>query len=661
MTTVFASMQISFAQIDTGLGGGIGGAVINGTQGGFVNADGIGTGNVDLNFNGNAHVNWGSLNINNGESLNFNAQNGVNGITVLNTVNGDMSRIYGTITANDGIGQLIISNPNGVLFNGATFDAAGDVMITSQPMTATFMPDGAMNVSNLTPTAQLGVVQIQDSNFSVGGEFNILAPYIEIAAGTTQATNGMKLVTANGQDYLSINDAYGESKVPGVRLVAVDIDGDIYIEAPTGSVRTVNGGTIDGNVSIKANGDVGLNYKDNGQKLTINGNLTSETSGQKSFVRNADINGNLAMSSSGGFVDVGNIYVKGNADLKTTGQNDIHDNKYNHFVHVIGDSKVDGNLNIDSSQNIHIGGYDYDAQKLAEGNLTVGGDLTAHAHNGHVMTTIDTTANKISLKSDNLNVLTDGNATLTANQYDFSANGYIGGLTSTDEMSVDEKIVNIMENYIPIPDSVGTPSYINIAGGEVTNISNPEGASAYIASKGDMTLTGANAGNIYLTSYGNDINITGENVHANNITVGGETDKLKVDYPSRDYTLKYTNIRDNREVTIKGDEEITYELTNGENGYNKGNQIKGENTYLVGPDKEVEPTPEPDPEPLPDPDDNENIKVLRSYERPASPVAAQPYTPIAYAAELDDDQENPGVRKNVDGSVTVVRAFPMVD
>ena len=38
---------------------------------------------------------------------------------------------------------------------------------------------------------------------------------------------------------------------------------------------------------------------------------------------------------------------------------------------------------------------------------------------------------------------------------------------------------------------------------------------------------------------------------------------------------------------------------------------------------------------------------------------AQPYTPVAYAADLDDDQEDNGVRKNVDGSVTVVKTYAM--
>ena len=654
------AMAIEFdGGLDTGLGKEHGGAVIDKITGGYVDYN-KGNNSFDLNFNGDAHVNWGNLNIDKGESLNFNAANGANGLTILNTVNSGMSTIYGQINANPGIAKLIISNPNGVLFDGAQFTTAGDAMITTQPITAEFI-NGQMQLANNVNSIPVGMVQIKDSDFNVGGEFNILAPAIDIAKGYIQAKNGIKLVTENGQDYLAANADNEDAMYPGVRMEAVNIDGDVYIQNKGGSVRTSNGGTINGNVNVTSdNGSVAFNYRNNGEKLTINGNLNSNANGQMTFVRNADVKGNLALSNSGGFVDIGDVHVTGNADLKTTGVDDITDNKFNHFVHVIGETQVDGNLNVDSSQNIHIGGYDYDAQKLADGKLTVGGDLTAHAHNGHVMTTIDTSANKISLKSDTHNVLTDGKATLTANQYDFSANGYIGGLQATDGMTVDQKVLTIMEKYYLIPETVGTPAYINIAGGEVTGINTPTGASAYIASSGDMTVTGANAGNIYLTSYGKDINITGNNVHANNITVGGETDKLKVDYPSRDYNLTYTNIRDNAQVNIKGNEEITYNLTNGENGYNRGQQIKGENTYLVGP--EGPDGPGPGPTPTPDPDPNESAKVLRSYERQPNVTAAQPYTPIAYAADLDEDQQNDkGIRKNVDGSVTVVKAFPMID
>ena len=80
-----------------------------------------------------------------------------------------MSKIYGQIKADNGISNLIISNPNGVLFDGAKFTTAGDTMITTQ----------ALNTANLdlaNPTFSdkaLGVVTIQNSDFSIGGDFNV--------------------------------------------------------------------------------------------------------------------------------------------------------------------------------------------------------------------------------------------------------------------------------------------------------------------------------------------------------------------------------------------------------------------------------------------------------------------------------------------------------
>ena len=92
LTALFASIQVSYAAIDTGLGAGNGGAVINNTTGGFVNGV-AGNGSYDLNFNGNSHVNWDSLNVNKNESLNFNAVGGAKDLTILNTVNKGMSNI----------------------------------------------------------------------------------------------------------------------------------------------------------------------------------------------------------------------------------------------------------------------------------------------------------------------------------------------------------------------------------------------------------------------------------------------------------------------------------------------------------------------------------------------------------------------------------------
>ena len=648
LTALFASMQVSYAAIDTGLGVGNGGAVINNTTGGFVDIK-TGNGSANLNFNGDSHVNWDTLNVNKGESLNFNAVDGANNLTILNTVNQGMSNIYGQISANSGIGKLIISNPNGVLFDGATFATAGDAMITTQPMTATFV-NGAMNVSNVATTTPVGVVTIQDSNFNVGGQFNILAPSINVARGTVKTKDGMKLITENGQDYLSTGN---DVSTKGVRLEAVNIDGNVYVIADKGIVKTVGGGDIKGNLNVKSDDSVALNYVDNGKVLHVTGDVDVDGNGVLMYARNTKVDGNLNMTNGGGFLEVGNVQVGKDMNLTTVAKSE-NPQGYKHFTHVVGNNKIGGNATINSKDNIHIGNYKIEEGKLLDGSLTVGGNLTAHAQDGHVMVTIDTSANKISLKSDNLNVLSDGKATLSANEYEFSANGYIGGLSGTENNTVDEVIIAVMENYKHIPNSVKTPSNMNIAGGNITKIDTP--SVAYIASKGDVKLTGANAKDVHITAPGKYIEITGDKVHADNIIVGKETDKLKVDFPSRDYTLKYTNIRDAKEVTVKGTDVITYELTNGPDGYNTRDPRPEDTTYLVGPDKPV--TPDPD-KPIINPEDNDNVKVLKGFEKPDAVDAAQPYTPVAYAADLDEDEVDTGVRKNVDGSVTVVRAFVM--
>ena len=555
------------------------------------------------------------------------------------------------------------------MFDGAKFTTAGDAMITTQPMTATFI-DGTMKVSNVATTTPVGVVTIQDSNFNVGGEFNILAPSINMVRGTVQTKDGLKLITENGQDYLSTGN---EVSKKGVRLEAVNIDGNVYVVADKGVVKTVGGGEIKGNLNVKSDDSVALNYVDNGKVLHVTGDVDVEGNGVLMYARNTKVDGNLNMTNGGGFLEVGNVHVGKDMNITTVAKSE-NPQGYKHFIHVVGNNKVGGNATINSKDNLHIGNYKIEEGKLLDGSLTVGGDLTAHAQDGHIMVTIDTSANKISLKSDNLNVLSDGKATLSANEYEFSANGYIGGLSGTENNTVDEVVIAVMENYKHISNSLKTPSNMNIAGGNITKIDTP--SVAYIASKGDVKLTGANAKDVHITAPGKYIEITGDGVHADNIIVGKETDKLKVDFPSRDYTLKYTNIRDAKEVTVGKTEEITYELTNGENGYNTRDPRPEDTTYLVGPDKPVVPTPDPDPtpDPKPDPDpiptpdpdkpiinpeDNDNVKVLKGFERPDAVDAAQPYTPVAYAADLDDDEVDTGVRKNVDGSVTVVRAFVM--
>ena len=680
LSAVFASMQIAYAD-------GLADASINYTGGGFVNMEN-GVNSATLNFNGNGVVDWNTLNVNANETLNFNAVDGANGITILNTVSGgQMSHIYGTVNSNAGVGRLIISNPSGMLFDGAHFTTAGDLMLTTQQL-APIMNGTTMTGYQGVNTVATEGITIRNSDFTVGGEFNITAPDINAINAAIKADQGFKLITRDGQNFL-VSTNHGEVN-KGVRLESISVDGNVYIISGKDYTKIVNGGTINGNFTIDSNGIVALNYTNpEGNDLVVQGDLSVDSNGDLNlgqnnvfighgnvmYLRNAQVGGNLHMANSGGFLEVKDIKVDGNADLTTTaGAN----TRVKHFVHVIGDNEIGGNMNIDSIHNIHIGNYDINSMTLLPGSLKVGGNLTAHAEDGHIMVTVDTEANKIALKSDTLNVLTDDMAVLKANEHKFEANGYIGGIgtyVNSNGQTVDgtRRIISLMENYTHIPSDIQAHTYMNIAGGDVTKISATPNGAVYIKSNGDMTVNNATAGNLNLTAVSTTDPLGGniilhDNITANNVNIGGETKTLKLPYESRNYTLNYTRINGTEATTIDGATEITYDmLESNPNGYNVGTQT-AYNTRIIAPDQPTPPGPTPPPTPptppTPDPQDpdvpdNDNIKFLNNLSRDQVATAidaGQVYTPIAFAADLDDEIDT-GVRKNVDGSVTVVKAY----
>ena len=644
--TMFATMQIASATIDTGLDN----ALINHATGGFVGVENPDANTANLNFNGNSHVNWDTLNVGANENLNFNAVDGASGITVINTVNTGMSEIYGKVNANDGIAKLIISNPNGMIFDGATFTTAGDTMLTTQPLNVNIY-DYAPN-SNLgyyfgeSTTAATKPIVIRNSDFSIGGSFNIIAPSIEAVKTAVKADKGFKLITADGENYL-VNLVRPASETPTqdseVRLESVSIDGDVYIVSGKGIVKTVNGGDIKGSLNIKSDGNVALNYVNDGKTLNVTKDVNVDAFGRAQYLKDANVGGNVDMANSGGYLEVENINVDGDVNLTTTVAGNT-DRK--HFIHVVGENEIGGDLNIDSIHNIHIGAYNYSEGTFHDGHVNVGGDVNALAREGSVTVTIDTSADKINLESGTLNILTDGKALLKANEYQFKANKYIGGIKDS------AYLIDIMEHYIPLP-APAEKAFVQIDGGNVTKVQTADNGYAFIRSKGDMNVTGVDAYRVNLASDQHDI-VIGDDVHADTIVVDGETKNLTVALPSRDYRLKYTDIKDTEVITIDPNTTITYEMANGENGWNKGTQTE-DNTYLVVPG----PGPQPEPPTPPVEPNNDNVKILNNLlpDQVATAIdAGQVMMPIAYAADLDEDEDK-GVRKNVDGSVTVVRPF----
>lgn len=680
LCSVFAAMQVSYAAIDTGLGVGNGGAVINNATAGLTGVD-IAPGSATLNFGANTHVNWDTLNVNGNEALNFNGNDGTNGLIILNTVNQGMSNIYGQINTNNNIGKLIISNPNGVLFDGAKFTTAGDTMITTKNMTGVDVnniTDGTWGTLVDPATNNLVTVQIlNNSDLSAGGEFKIIAPKIDAQNSKITAGNGLKLITANGADYLLQNKSLTQKK--GVTMLkAMNINGNVEVVNDIGAFSVSNGTKINGDLKAEVGGYAHLLGADENNKIEITGDADLTGHGQQLILRNAKVDGNVKMQNDGGFVEINNLTAGKNVDLKTTGWQPINHQKYDHFVHVVGNTDIAGDLNIDSSQNIHIGNYQvtnnpYDTNatanywegNLLNGKLNVGGDITAKTSGGHITTTIDTTAKNIDYTAKSYNdgtklrggnILSDGKAVIKADTYKFKSDGYIGALKASGGHSIDDKIINVMEEYQFIPDDTASHEYMVVNGGTISKLETPKKSAdgndvhTYIKSNNDLLVNGANAGVVNLTAPDKKITVTGD-VHAKEINVDGRTGTLQLDFPNRDFTTNYTNIRDGVVKTIAPNEAITYNLTNAPSGYNAPDfqQTDGTTTtYLVGPDA---------PQPVNPPTDDNVRTMVVIPDDPTAPMAS---TPVAYAADLDEDDEMP-CRKNVDGSVTVVRAYPMMN
>ena len=367
-------------------------------------------------------------------------------------------------------------------------------------------------------------------------------------------------------------------------LKAMNINGDVVITNDVGALSISDGTVINGDLKATTGGYIHAFGAAADDRITIKGDADLTSHSAQLILRNANVDGDLNMNNDGGFVEINNVKVGNNASLTTTGWQDIDHTHYDHFVHVNGNTDIGGDLDINSSQNIHIGNYEvtntpsatipYWEGNLLDGNLKVGGNLTAKTTGGHITTTINTTAKNIDFTAQSYNdgtkirggnILSDGKAVLTADTYKFKSDGYIGALKASDGHTVDDKIINVMEEYQFIPDDTASHEYMNINGGTISKIETPKTSTAgndvqvYIKSNNDLLVNGANAGTVNLVAPDKKITITGDGVHAKEFNIGGRTGTLQLDYEGRDFTTHYTNIKDGVVKTIKPTDKITYE------------------------------------------------------------------------------------------------------
>ncbi len=702
---VIATAQTVNAAIDTGLGAGLGGAVIDSTQGGFAGYD-LGTNSADLNFNGSSVVNWSSLNLNSGETLNFNTVDGANGITVLNTVQGGISQIYGDINADNGISHLIISNPNGMLFDGCHFTAGGEVSLNATPMYAEFDENGNMKLVDKRYTQEeLGQlnfwdpgysvvkISVKNSDFTVGGDFSIVAPNINVWDSKISVGGGngtFKLSTADGYEYIyggiaaNTNDTGRDvdprTLVSGrtINIQAIEVDGNVEIVIPERGavVGWHRGGHVTGDLNIDANDCVAINMLSYAsQPLTVDGNVNIEANGTIASVNNTTVGGNLDVHNKSGIVEVKDVTVGNDMTLTAEAQRPNRQNKKSE-IWMDGNNKVGGNVFLNAIHNILIGN-----NRGEKSSLTAGGNVSAHAQDGHVMVTSDVTADNISLKSDNFNILTDGEAVLTANTYEFYSNGYIGGLgTCVVEHGAEaQDLRSIVESYTFVPsltiraedgimyanetfDNLSNSKALIVNGGTITNLI---AGYAKIDSLGDLKIENANiAEDMRISAIDSNLDLTSDNIHAQVIYVGDKTDSLTLAAEGRDFITTFFSILHgdtHRPSAIRPDGVVTEDLATSLNTPKEGLERAEDTTelrFVTTPVDPVIPPVEPTEPSMPG-DGADNVKVLNSMNNDLlsqATDAAPVNTPTAYAADLDDDDNaSAPIRQNVDGSVTIVK------
>ena len=322
----FLSFQTAFGYQMTGdvLGnntvtGGTGanGANIVSSSGGFQGFEnggllGLNKNEATLHFNDNAVINWGQLNVGSYQTLNFANGNHV----VLNNVLNGMSTFAGRVTGEQG--QIIISNPNGMLMQGGQFETSGSIMFTTKNLTDIKYTDLAdqTTLKNKIDMAgydndyavivfEKGDWRTAGRNTSIeAGDINILAKGIDIKNADLVASKGnVVLQTTDGANFIATGNTQG-----------VKFESGNTIQVATTSIKTPNGGL---------------------QLITDKGNVSISSPIKTVNIVDSNVNGNLSVRS--------NVHLPGSWDELwdlLTGENDL-----------FGDIKV-SNSNVSGSTNL---------------------------------------------------------------------------------------------------------------------------------------------------------------------------------------------------------------------------------------------------------------------------------------------------------------------
>ena len=585
LCVAFSGMQMSMATVLTNLNG-VGnfagadvltGASIGGHTAGLKDVQtNAALNKATLKFNDNTRIDWTKFNVKSGEQLKF--ENGNFG--VLNNVLSGMSTFAGNITSDSG--KVIISNPNGMLFNGGTFNG-GALILTTKDLTslATYddvtktlnfdfsnaksIIDGAANGSTFGAVAILGGSKITSPDFTIvaNGVKMDGSTNNKITASASGNQAGVVMVTADGANFTANKTINFDGTSVKFYDEVLDV-AKTAITAENGTITLVAGvknadktGYKDAYImNTEFNGDVEVGARKihfgnskNGQLTTVSGDLDIDAS-HNVYLVGSNIDGNTTINTTGGMIDL--YKVKLGAD----GANTVNNiNSAYRYIRFEGEVDVNGDLNMTANA-LNMGYYvSSNGGVLDPSYVNVSGDLYAD---------IDSTISfSDTITAKNITLISHESSILAAHVDDYHAslntidgNGNIilsavkGEVTSLDGKvpeggKSDYFDMASFQGHITVDKLAeynNKKSEVRLNGGSA-DVTTKGVASVWTDLEGDLTVNaGGNAlisgdvdGNMTVvtaakadldrTNVGGNLDIdAGHNVYLTRTTVGGNTD-----------------------------------------------------------------------------------------------------------------------------------------
>ena len=576
-----------------------------------------------LNFNADTRIDWSKLNVAKDETLNFKNGN----FAVLNNVLGkSITKVAGKINGENG--KIIISNPNGILFQGGKFETSGAAILTTKDLTS-YAADqiaglDADAIKDLANGSDFKVIAITEGSSITAGDINIIANGVNVDGSNLLANDGDVLVTADGANYVKSTNSVtmkaddGTSKTVTFKSSKDNNRDGGYVYSPVyvsnSAVKSENG-----DINLVSGDSV---YVTTGSSFDANNtNVTAETGNiylNPSTSGSLDVNGNLNADAAIR-VSTGKSEINGDTSFTAT-RISMNGGTYNGNLALKDDVK-DYGTNVDNV--------------ISVSNITVNGDKFT-INEGESVSNLDPVylknvtapnaevkANARVLDCDNVNL---GKTDVETYGYAKFANHSVinGDLNVKTDSNPNIGTVHL-GGYTTITDADGNSTRGNLREGETFdvkgNLTIDSGSTVGIAGKvtvdGKADITTRHSSVVYATSSNDNIDCSID-----------AKDGLKINAPESLNEL----------LPLNGDITVTTELKEG----SRDGMIVSASRYFEEMQRDYvqtrEPKPDPDPDPInPDVPDDDVSKLLDNMIMNGVDISSQSFTPIAFAADEDQD------------------------